>query len=222
MRTPPSVGRGQANLAALAVALLVVSAVTGVALLVADEAFEAAEREPGQRRAAAAIADRLVAADAPITRRANVLAADRSGNLTVERIEALAPPATGRALRVRLAGRTLVERGDPAGGTTVRRVVLVERRQSLSVPVRNATVTLPRRSPRATVELDPGADVTTVRANGRVVLHNDSGLVGRFTVALSRYETTMLRFHGRPSPSTASLIYYPATTRKAELVVTVN
>jgi len=64
--------------------------------------------------------------------------------------------------------------------------------------------------------------VTTVRANGRVVLHNESGLVGRFTVALSRYETTTLRFVGAPSPATANLTYYPAVTRKAELVVTVG
>jgi len=215
--------RGQANLPALAVALLVVTAATGVALAVDDGAFAAAEREPDERRAAVAVADRLVAADAAHARRANVLAAARLDDLTAERIETVAPVAEGRSFRVRLGDRTLVERGTAAGGTTVRRIVLVERRQAVAVPVRNATVTLPRRSPRATVELEPAAEVTTLLADGRVVLHNESGLVGRFTVALSRYETTTLsvRGTGTVNPSTARLIYYPAVTRKAELVVTV-
>ena len=219
--------RGQANLPALAVALLVVTSAAGLGLLVADAAFADAQREPVERETAVALSERLVAADAPLTTRRNVLNASRVAALDAEALDRSFPVAEGRSVRIRLDGETVVERGDPTGGTTVRRVVLVERRQAVTLPrVPDDGVTLPRRSPRATVTLDPppAATVETVRANGRVVLHDPDGLRGSYDLALSRYETMRLRFEGEgPLPPPAvEVTYYPARTTKAELVVTVD
>lgn len=223
--------RAQANLPALAVALLVVTSATGLGLMIADAAFADAGREPIERETAVALSERFVAADAPVTTRRNVLNGSAVDDLDAEDFDRAFPVVEGRSVRVRLDGETVVERGDPTGGTTVRRVVLVERRQSVTLPRVTADgVTLPRRSPRATVTLDPppATTVETVRANGRVVLHDPDGLRGTYDVALSRYETTTLRFEregggeGPLPPSAVEVTYYPARTTKAELVVTVD
>ena len=65
--------RAQANLPALAVALLVVSTTTGLAVVIADGAFASAQRDAAERATATAIADRLTAPDSPTTERRNVL-----------------------------------------------------------------------------------------------------------------------------------------------------
>lgn len=218
--------RGQANLPAVGVALLVLTSATGLGLLLADGAFADAEREPIERETAVALSERLVAADSPVTARANVLNGSDLASLDADRLDERFPVAEGRDVRIRLDGETVVERGDPTGGTTIRRVALVERRQSVALSRVPDRVTLPRRTPRATVDLDPppATAVRTVRANGRVVLHDPDGLRGRFDLDLSRYETTTLRFvHEGPLPPTAvAVTYYPARTTKVELVVTVD
>ncbi|MFC7156311.1 hypothetical protein ACFQPA_12745 [Halomarina halobia] len=219
--------RGQANLPALAVALLVLTTTTSLGLLVADGAFAGAGRDPAERRAAVALGERLVSAESPLTARPNVLRSRNLSALDAARLDEAFPVAKGRDVRLRVGGETVVQRGDPTGGTTVRRIVLVQRRQSVTLPATAGdAVTLPRRSPRATLLLRPpeGTTVRTVRANGRVVLHDPSGLEGRFDIALSRFETTRLRFeHDGPLPrGSARVAYYPARTTKAELVVTVD
>jgi len=87
-------------------------------------------------------------------------------------------------------------------------------------------VTLPRRTDRADLRLRPPANttVTTVRANERVVLHDESGLEGRYTVSLSRHRTVDLRFDasGPLSRGNVTVTYYPTETRKATLGVTVD
>ena len=62
-----------------------------------------------------------------------------------------------------------------------------------------------------------------VRANGRVVLLNPSGLDGTFTVDVSRFETTRLTFDatGPLRGRAVEVTYYPAKTTKAVLEVTV-
>ncbi|WP_254537002.1 DUF7263 family protein [Halomarina litorea] len=219
--------RAQANLPALAVALVLVTVTAGLGLSLADGAFADARREPAERAAAVGLSERLVSDASPLTTRGNVLNGSEVDRLSDDRFVALFPASEGRAVRVRLDGETLVERGDPAGGTTMRRVVLVERRQSVTVSrVPGDRIALPRRTPRATLGLTPppATNLTTVRANGRVVLHDPSGLRGTFDVTLSRYETTHLAFeHAGPLPPNAvELTYYPARTTKAELVVTVD
>lgn len=220
-------GRAQANLPALAVALLLVTTAAGVGLSLADGAFADARRDPGERAAAVGLAERLVSDASPLTTRGNVLNRSALDRLDATRLGEAFPASEGRAVRVRLDGETVVERGDPADGTTMRRVVLVERRQSVTLSrVPDDRVALPRRTPRATLALSPPptTTLTTVRANGRVVLHNESGLRGTFDVRLSRYETTTLAFdyEGPLPPPAVSVTYYPARTIKAELVVTVD
>lgn len=210
--------RGQANLPALAVALLVVTTTTGLAVVIADGAFASAERDAGERATAAAIADRLVAADSPLTERRNVLNAGRLGADTVQAVV----PAEA-SVRVALDDETVFERGDPRG-PTVRRIVIVADRQTVTLtpPLEFGTVTLPRRSPRATIAIDSSADVRTVRANDRVVLHDPAGITGSHDVNLSRYETTKLRFEGEANADDVTVTYYPRQTTKGRLEVTVD
>ncbi|WP_254838428.1 DUF7263 family protein [Natronomonas marina] len=210
--------RGQANLPALAIALLVVTTTTGLAVVIADGAFASAERSAGERATATAVADRLLAPDSPLTDRANVLNASR---LTAANVEGVVP--SGAAVRVAVDGRPVYERGNPTG-PTARRLAIVAERQAVTLvpPLEFESVTLPRRSPRATVDIDPSADVRTVRANDRVVLHDPDGVVGSHEVNLSRYETTKLRFEGEASEGEVAVTYYPRRTTKARLEVTVG
>lgn len=211
--------RAQANLPALAVALLVVTTVAGLSMAVADSAFASAERDAVDRATAEGIADRLLAADSPITDRRNVLNASRLGPGTVGET---VPPEVD--VRVAVDGETVYQRGDPTDGPTVRRIGVVAERQvvTLDPPLRFGSVTLPRRSPRALVAVDESASVSTVRANDRVVLHDPAGVDGEHEVPLSRYETTTLRFEGFPGDGDVSVTYFPRRTRKALVEVTVD
>jgi hypothetical protein len=211
--------RGQANLPTLAIALLVVTTVAGLSVTVADSALGAAERDATERATAVAVADRLVAADSPLTDRRNVLNASR---LDAASTEAVAPPET--AIRITLDDDTIYERGDPSGGPTIRRLVAVAEPQAVTIepPLSFGTVTLPRRSPRATIDIDPGTGIETVRANDRVVLYDPSGIDGEHEVTLSRYETTTLSFDGDPREGDVAVTYYPRRTTKAHLEVTVD
>lgn len=226
--TPPVPGRGQANLVALAVALLALTAVMGVALVVADGAFGGADRDAGERRLANSLSDRLVADDAAVTTRTNVLNATVLDDLDGPGLVEAFPLVDDTNVRVRLDGETVAATGDVSGGTTVRRVVLVEREETVTTTPeldRNA-VTLPRRTDRVTLTVDPpaGTPVTAVRANDRVVAHDPDGLSGTVTVSVSRFETTTLAFDASGSLPTGSveLTYYPTRTTKALLVVTVD
>jgi len=210
--------KAQANLPALAIALLVLSTTTGLAVVIADGAFASAQRDATERATATAIADRLVAADGPVADRRSVL---NDSRLTADTIADVVP--SGTDVRVAIDGRVRFERGDPSG-PTARRLVLVAERQrvTLQPPLAVGTVTLPRRSPRATIRIDPTADVSTVRANDRVVLHDPDGLTGRHDVPLSRYETTTLRFEGEVEDGDVAVTYYPRRTTKGRLEVTVD
>ncbi|UPV72904.1 hypothetical protein M0R89_10120 [Halorussus limi] len=222
--------RGQMNMPALAVALLVVTSVTVVSLGLADRAYLSAERDADQRRVAVALSERLVAPDSPVTTRTNVLEDDALTGLNATRLQEQFAVTDGYDVEVRLGDRTLAAAGDPTGGTTVRRIVLVENRTAASLTpdlsASDPTVTLPRRSPRVEIGLSPpeGSKVKVVKANENIVLRNESGLEGRFEVRLSRFETTALTFEtDGPLPSgSVELTYYPAETSKAMLAVTVD
>jgi len=189
--------RGQTNLAALVIAFVLLTGATVVGVTFADAALADADRNPRDRHAATAVADRLVAADAPTTVRANALAAAAVDDLNASQVETLVPPAKGAAVRITLDGEPVVDRGSPAGGATVRRSVVVVTR---SEPVRrsinasrNTTVRVPRGVDRAAVDVEPASNVTTVRANGRVVLYDGSALETNETVHLSPYEPSTIR-----------------------------
>lgn len=218
------------NLPALVVALLLLSATVGLAVAVADSAFAGARRQPLDSRATVSLSERMVAADGPLAVRGNVLNRTRVRRLNTSSLRTWFPVTAGRDVLVRLDGRTLVERGDPRDGVTVQRVVLVAARDPTTLTPRfagaNATVTLPRRSDAATLTVAPpdGTTVRTVRANGRVVLHDPAGLDGTYRVALSRFETTTLAFRANGSlpPGSVTVEYAPETTVKATLSVTVD
>ena len=215
--------RGQANLPALAVALLLVGASVGVAVALAGGAFAAADTDPQDARLASSLAERLVAADGPLSVRANVLSEAAVANASGD----LCPGAAD--CRVRLDEETVVARGDPKRGETVRRIVLVAdaewRTLDPGLPGEDA-VTLPRRTANATVHLDPpaGTRVRTVRANDRVVLHDPDGLDGSYDLTLSRYDTVTLAVDANRDlgAETLSVDYRVETTTKAILEVTVD
>ena len=218
--------RAQANLPALAVALVLLVSTTGLGVALADAAFAGADRDPADGRVADALSDRLVAAESPTTRRANVLT-EGTLSLSLAALDRMFPVARGHAVRLEVGDATVLERGDPTGGETVRRVVLVARLQAVTLRpalARNAT-TIPRRTERVTLTVRPGnATVETVRANDRVVLHDPSGLNGTYDVRVSRFETVRLWFDtDRPLASgDVELTYYPTRTTKATLAVTVD
>ena len=223
--------RAQANMPALLLALLVLSAVAGVGLVIADDAVGSATRDAGERRVAVGLSERLVSADGPLAVRGNVLDARAVASLSPAAFESQYPVVRDRAVRVTLDGETLVRTGDAEGGTTIRRIVLVERRERATRtpslgPNREQSVTLPRRTPNATLTLSPpnGTTVGAVRANGRVVLYNESGIEGTATVDLARFETVTLTFESsaRLPEGSVTVTYYPSRTRKAVLGVTVD
>lgn len=230
-RIPPSIsrsGRAQVSLPALAVALLVLTTVAGLGIAIAEGAFAGADRNPGERRVAIALSERLVSDDAPLTVRANVLNESRVDDFTVERLRNRYPVVGDRSVRVRLANRTLAAGGTPVNGVAVRRIVLVRETQARTYEptVASPSTTLPRRTDRVTLTIDPPRTTAleTVRVNGRVVLHNTSGLRGTFTVDTSRFETTTLGFESNRTLSRGDVqvTHYPTETTKATLVVVVG
>jgi len=219
-------GRGQTTLPAVAIALVLLTAVTTVSVAMADSAISGADRTPEERRLAAAVADRLVAADGPLADRANVLNASRVAAFDGARLRAVAPATDDYDTTVRLDGTTVARTGDASGGTTMRRIVLRERTTTGRLESDGASVTIPRRATTATISLTPssGTTVWTVRANDRVVLHDGTGLGGTFEVALSPYETTTLRFQtaGTLSGDAIDVEYEVPRSKKATLAVTVD
>ena len=215
--------RGQANLPALAVALLLVGGSVGVAVGLAAGAFASADTDPEDTRLAASLAERLVAVDGPFSVRANVLSKAATRNASTDWL-----PASVDA-RVTLDGRTVVERGDPTGGATMRRIVLVSEtttRQFEPTLEGSDVVTLPRRTTSATLTLDPpsGVNIATVRADDRVVLHDSNGLDGTYDVTLQRYDTVRFQFEADSDlpAGTVRIAYRAEATTKAVLAVTVD
>lgn len=227
--TPLSATRGQTTLPALAVALVVLTVLTGLSLSMADAAIAGADRTPDERRAAVAITDYLVSPSGPLADRENVLNQRQIDTFDGSDLARAASPADEYAVEVTLDDQRIARTGEARGGTTVRRIVLVERRsrETVEPDLREAsTVTLPRRASEATVRIDPpnGTTVWTVSANDRALLHNESGLEGRFDVALVPYETTTFRFRfvGQLHPGNVTLSYDAPRTTKTTLAVTVD
>jgi len=216
--------RAQSNLAALAVALVVVTTVTVGGVVVAEEALSSVDRDAAARRAAGAVADRLVAPASPTTHRANVLDTAAITDEDPDSPAALTS-AADRPVRVRLGNRTLVDRGSPSG-PTVRRAVLVGERRPERTRVAlggNRTVVV-NRTTRIDLafRLRPGTVVRTVRADGRPVLHAPSGLDGNATLEPGGTGPTRLRFVGNGTNGTVVVTTYPLDTEPGVLAVTVG
>jgi hypothetical protein len=221
--------RGQTSLPALGLALLVLTAATFLGVAVAHGALAGADRAALDRQAAVALSDRLTAGDARLTLRENTLNASRLDDLSASALRGRYGLDPDADVSVRLDDRTLASAGQPRGGVTVRRVVLVARHGDRTFePSLDGTraVTLPRRVDSVTLTLSPDAGTTVrrIRANGRVVLQNASGLDGTFDVAVSPYETTRLRVDAVGGLDTGALevTLAPERTEKRLLVVTVD
>lgn len=226
-----SSGRGQANLVALAVAIVVLTAALGVGLAIADGAFGDAERDATERATAASLAETLVHPDSSLSARHNVLNASAVEVFESQDLDTRHTALEAYDVTVRLDDETLATTGDTTAGTTIRRVVLVEERQSaIRTPglsgTADPTVTLPRRTDRVVLAFDPDDDTTvsTVRIDERVELHNESGLVGEHEVAVSPLETSKVEIEadGEVVEGDVRIEYFPVRTRSAVLEVTVD
>jgi len=228
-RSGLAVGRGQANLAALAAALFAVTTVTVLGVAAANGALVGEGRDTDERHAASVVADRIVEDASPVTNRSNVLDRGAVASLDAAALRSHYPILDGRSFRVTVDGRVATTAGSPAGGTTHHRVVLIERRTnetvtpSFSGPNR---VALPRRAPWVALDIAPpdNVSVSAVRANERTVLRDPDGLDGRYTVSVSRRETVRFTFVANASlqRGDVTLTYAPSNTTKARLGVTVD
>jgi hypothetical protein len=211
------------------VALVLVASVLGASIALAESALvdATAGRDAADRRAAATLAARL--ADDRPERYPPGVVRNRS-TLSPSRVETLVPATEGAAVSVELGGRTLLERGDPSDGATVRRSVLVGTPSDRTVRVQlteDEELTLGHRTSAVTLTLSPGPNTTvhTIRVNGRIVLHNDTGLSGEATVPTSVRRTTELAFEstvatagsGTASPSGAGNATASTTAVEAKL-----
>jgi hypothetical protein len=226
----PGESRAQANLLALVAALFTLTTAMVVGTVVADAALAGAARDSDERHAAVAVADRLVAAESPLTNRTNVVNGSAIDEISASRLRARYPALADRSVRITLGGETVVSAGRPAGGTTMRRVVLVERTQELRVQPGFSganRVTLPRRTDRVDLDIDPpeNVSISAVRANGRPVLYSPrDSLDGTYTVDISRRETVVLSFDANDTLSRGDVTttLYPWRTNKSTLAVTVD
>ncbi len=221
--------RAQTSLPALGFALLLLTGVLVFGVAVADHALVDADRDALDRQAAVDLSDRLLAQDAPLTERANVLNESAVEGLDSTRLQTVYGVTEATDAEISLDGNTIASTGSVEDGSTITRLVVVENTSARTLQPRfvgEHSVTLPRRTDRVRLRIEPHSNTTvqTVRANDRVVLANDSGLRGNFTVALSPYRTTRLRFEatGRLSADSVEVTYYPATTTKQRLEVRVD
>lgn len=208
--------RGQANLAALAVAVVLLVAATGVGLALAGTADDTGGSERAwEHRLAAATAARLVAAESPLTARRLVV---DTGNVTVDAADLPAALAESNAsVRVRLGDETLFARGavDPrvsGGGVRVGRLVLagdgetVARRADLT----RSNVTVPRGVRTVTVTPDPATNttVTTLRVDGRIVRYDEDGVNESQTLRVDPARETALRAETATNRTGSLLVRY--------------
>ena len=218
--------RGQANLFALATALLLLTGAVVVGLGVATGAFAAAQRTPAARASAAGVAERLVAPDGPLAARRNVLRREAIEDLNRTTLRMRFPGAARRGVRVTVDGETIARAGTVDGGASVRRLVRVERRETATVPdafANGTRRTLPARSDAATLVVTPqGVDVRTVRVNGHVALHDPAGLDGQYSIDLPAGEPATLSVDRGLPPGTVRIRYHPLSASPAVLGVTVD
>lgn len=223
--------RGQANLTALVVAILAVSAALTAGLVLADNAFGSAERDATERQLAIGVSESIIDPRGSVATRQNVLNETAITELDEATFRSSDPAFAEHDVAVRLDGEELFSTDDDVQGPSIRRLVLVEERQSVTrtPPIREGdegSVTVPRRTERVRVSLDPpeSTTVNTLRVSGRVERHNDSGLAGEHTIDVSPYETVTLDFEteGPLTTGDVAVQYFPTRSKTALLEVEVD
>lgn len=221
--------RGQANLIALAAAVLVVSAALGIALIFVSGSLSTATGEPEERVLATGIADRLTASDGPITRADGSVNASLVENFTTHRLASILPDANQGAVRVSLGGEELASIGEPHEGTTVTRLVrVVEHRSVIRRPDLSSNESsddyVLRAADHIEISINGSAGVLeTVWLDGRMVLHDPEGLNGSFTVRLPAPGQSRLQFKVlQPGNDVVTLKTVRRDVRFLRLVVTVD
>lgn len=222
--------RATSTLLSLVTAVAVLTIVVGGTLVVVEDAFRDRERGDAERAVALQASERLVAADGPIADRPNVV--NQSALATLSAADLRTVGASDRfRMAVTVDGSRRATVGDPETGHVVRRIVLVERterveRQPPLAAQEGYEVTLPVRTDSLELTLEPpaGTTVTTVRSEGRVVLHDESGLAGTHALETARYDTLRLTFEttGPLADGDVSVAYETTTREKALLAVTVD
>lgn len=221
--------RAQTELPALGIAFVLLTGVVVLGVSVADSSFASAERPAVEQQTATSLSERLVSERGRLTTRANVLDAESLTALDESTLREQYGVPADADVRIRLDGDDIVTTGDVTDGTTVERIVLVERRTERTIRPdfdSRRTVVLPRRSSNVTLTIAPqsGTSVRRVLANDRVVLANGSGLTGTFEADISSLATTRLRFEavGPLAAGSVRIVYAPSETTKALLAVTVD
>lgn len=184
--------RGQANLLALAAALVVVTAATSTALLIAGGTMDARTGDPQEAALASGITERLLAPDGPLARSDGTLNATRIDQFDAEALQALLPAGSNATVHVRLGDRVLATTGAVSEGTRVTRLVRVVRYRPVTrIPglVANDTdgsrIVL-RAASWIDVEINGSAGtVQTVWLDDRLMLQDPEGLSGTYRIRLS-------------------------------------
>ncbi|GAB7092499.1 hypothetical protein JCM18237_27700 [Halorubrum luteum] len=224
MRGRGAGARGQTNLPVLAVALIMLTAVTGMTIAIAESAYLSSERDASERAIAVSVADRIVAADADVTRRQNVLDAAALEEFSRRDAVGFDPDAADVDLRIRVDENILVDHGEPEGGTTIRRIALVseiDTWQATTTTEPGDSLTIPRRT--NTVVLGVDGDVRTISINDRPVAHAPTGIDEHrapIRVATSQYETVTVSATG--DGGAVHVESFPENTEKAIVTVTVD
>jgi hypothetical protein len=220
--------RAQTELPALGIALLVLTSTLVVGVVLAESALTSAQRPAIEEQTARSLSERLVEPTSPQTARRNVLRYEQLQQLDEQTLRETFDIPDDADVAITLDDETLVRTG-PVRGTTVERLVLVERRTQETIQPdfdNSRSVTLPRRTSNVRLTVDPpsGTTIERVYANNRVILDNETGLQGTFDVNLSSYATTTLRFggFGQLDGESVRIEYAPPETDKAILEVHVD
>ncbi len=189
--------RGQTTLPVLGVALVLVTVVTVLVVTAGQGAVHGASEPAISRSTAVSVSERLVENRSPLTTRQNVLAAGEIDSLDGNYLRENISVSDGVDVSVHLGEQELAATGPVNADVSFERIVMVERtsERRRHPPVRSGeAVTLPRRVERVRLHIRPGPDATveSVAADGEIVLLNESGLAGWYTVNVSRFRTTDL------------------------------
>lgn len=189
--------RAQANLVSFAAAVVLISVVTVAGVVVAEEALSDVAGQSQNERVASVTATYLVSDSAPHTHRHGVLHASAIESLTITNLTTAVPSLAGRSARVSIHDTPIIDRGTPTK-SLIRRRVLIESYTTRSQDIvlanvsgsESSNISIPEHLGDVTVSILPTTNrtVQTIRADGRIVRHNPTGLsVQKHHISSSRH-----------------------------------